>query len=391
MQAKLRMKIRLPPTGENGYTSRPVVRAQSNLTGCQTKIQYPPVTIPMKKLIPFSTLLILAVLTSATLAQNESPSDSDPISLETQGPGESETIWFGEETTPQLIQPGQCSDCNNPSIATYPPVQTPVPTQTHWGAAPQRSPWYWQVVPDGLTFPAYLASGNESRMGSVWSYEKDHGWLWDVALGGHVGILRYGDDDPALPFGWQIDIEGAAFPRLDLQSERQMMATDFRFGVPLSLRQGCFETKLAYYHLSSHLGDDFIAENPGHPAINYVRDVVVWAVGLRLIENVRAYAEAGYAFYRKGGSKPWEFQFGVDWSQVRPESRFGSPFFAVNGRIREEVDFGGNLTAQTGWQWRGETGNLLRLGFHYFNGKSDAYQFFTEHEEHFGIGLWYDF
>jgi hypothetical protein len=240
-------------------------------------------------------------------------------------------------------------------------------------------------------FPAYLASGRESRMGSVWSYEKDHGWLWDIALGGHVGILRYGDDDPDLPHGWQLDIEGAAFPRLDLQSQRQMMCTDFRFGIPLTVRQGFVESKLAYYHLSSHLGDDFIFANPGYPSTNYVRDAVVWAVGVRVVENIRAYAEAGYAFYRNGGSEPWEFQFGVDWGRVRPDSPFGSPFFAANGRIREELNFGGNLTAQTGWQWRGEGGNLLRLGFNYFNGKADAYQFFTEHEEQFGVGLWYDF
>lgn len=300
-----------------------------------------------------------------------------------------ETIWFGDESAPLLVPPGQSSALYANGNPQFP--QAPSQPQPHWGTATQRGPWHWQWLPDGLTYPAYMASGRESRMGSVWAYEKDHGWLWDIALGGHVGILRYGDDDPDLPHGWQIDLEGAAFPRLDLASQRQMTSTDFRFGVPLSVRQGCFETKLAYYHLSSHLGDDFLLDNPGSMPVNYVRDVVVWAVGVRIIENMRGYAEAGYAFCRDGGSKPWEFQFGIDWSRVRPESFFGSPFFAINGRLREEVDYGGNLTVQTGWQRRGESGNLLRLGFQYFNGKSDAYQFFTEHEEQFGVGLWYDF
>ena len=367
---------------------RSAVDGGGERAGYSIENQYPPTVILMNQLPITSTFTVVATLSVVAFGQGPPQSASDSPAVQVAGPVEGETIWFGEDTAPQLIQPGQCVD---PSVSSCPPVQASVPAQAHWGSAVQRSPWHLQVLPDGLTFPAYLASGNESRMGSVWSYEKDHGWLWDIALGGHVGILRYGDDDPALPYGWQIDIEGAAFPRLDLQSERQMMATDFRFGVPLSVRKGCFETKVGYYHLSSHLGDDFISENPGYPSVNYVRDVVVWAVGLRLIENMRAYAEAGYAFYRKGGSEPWEFQFGIDWSRVRPRSGLGSPFFAVNGRIRQEVDFGGNLTGQAGWQWRGETGNLLRLGFHYFNGKSDAYQFFTEHEEHFGVGLWYDF
>ncbi len=337
------------------------------------------------------SLVFSTTLPCIALGQGDTPLADDSVEAPAQvlQSQESETVWFGETEPPLLIQPGQIADSCASSCPPSP--QGPLPTQPHWGTAPQRGPWHWQRLPDGLTYPAYLASGNESRMGSVWSYEKDHGWLWDIALGGHVGILRYGDDDPVLPHGWQLDIEGAVFPRLDLQSDRQMMSADFRFGIPLSFRKGPIETKLAYYHLSSHLGDDFIFENPGHLPINYVRDALVLGVGLRIVENMRVYGEAGYAFYRKGDSLPWEFQFGVDWSRVQPDSRFGSPFFAVNGRIREEVDFGGNVTAQTGWQWRGEEGNLLRLGFHYFNGKSDAYQFFTEHEEHFGLGLWYDF
>ena len=107
--------------------------------------------------------------------------------------------------------------------------------------------------------------------------------------------------------------------------------------------------------------------------------------------EVRVYAEAGWAFLCDGGSELWEFQFGIDYSPARPTGVIPAPFFAVNTRIREEVDFGGNVTVQTGMQWRGETGRLLRAGAHYFNGKTDQYQFFTEHEEQIGFGVWYDY
>ena len=76
---------------------------------------------------------------------------------------------------------------------------------------------------------------------------------------------------------------------------------------------------------------------------------------------------------------------------IAPRQWMSSPSFAINTRIREEVDFGGNMTVQTGLQWRGETGRLLRAGLHYFNGHTDQYQFFNEHEEQIGIGIWYDF
>ena len=178
---------------------------------------------------------------------------------------------------------------------------------------------------------------------------------------------------------------------MSLDRSRDLVATDYRFGVPLTFREGRWESKFAYYHLSSHLGDEFHATFPLVPRINFVRDVFVMAAGFRPNPDVRLYAEVGYAFYCDGGSEPLEFQFGVEYSPAEPTTLAGTPFFAVNGRIREEVDFGGSFTVQTGWQWVGRTGHLFRFGMHYFNGMSDQYQFFTQHEEQLGLGLWYDY
>ena len=57
----------------------------------------------------------------------------------------------------------------------------------------------------------------------------------------------------------------------------------------------------------------------------------------------------------------------------------------------QENNFSGNVTLQTGWQWRGQSGHLLRLGLQYFNGMSDEMQFFNRFEQQIGGGLWYDF
>ena len=141
----------------------------------------------------------------------------------------------------------------------------------------------------------------------------------------------------------------------------------------------------------SHLGDEFLLKWPGARRINYARDALVLGLGYRPHPDWRFYGETGWAFYVDGGAEPWEFQFGIEFSPARPTTIWGSPFFAINSRLREEVDFGGNLSVQTGWQWRGATGRLLRFGFHYFNGQSDQYQFHDQFEEQFAVGLWYDF
>ena len=92
-----------------------------------------------------------------------------------------------------------------------------------------------------------------------------------------------------------------------------------------------------------------------------------------------------------GNTEPWEFQFGFEYSPMRPSGLQGDPFFAINAHLRQEVDFGGALDGEAGWQWRGATGHLFRIGAIYFNGKSEYYQFGNTFEQQIGGGIWYDF
>ncbi|MBN1394668.1 MAG: DUF1207 domain-containing protein [Pirellulales bacterium] len=252
-------------------------------------------------------------------------------------------------------------------------------------------PWTWQVLPDGLMYKSYMAGGREPRFASQWVQLQTGDWVWDATLGGRVGMLRYGTDNPLWPEGWQLDIEGAAFPRLDLENDRDLVSADYRFGIPLTTRRGCWEMKLAYYHLSSHLGDEYMIRHPGYRRLNYVRDAVVLGMAIYFGPNLRLYSEADWAFNTDGGAKPWEFQFGIDWASAEPTGGWGAPFFAINGHLREANDYGGNMTVQTGWMWRGYSGHLCRVGMQYFNGFSDQGQFYDTFEEQIGVGLWYDY
>ncbi len=250
--------------------------------------------------------------------------------------------------------------------------------------------WSWQMLPEGLIYRAYLAGVKESRFAAQWVHERRQGGFYDVALGGRVPIVRYGTTDPLWPEGWQVDFEGAVFPRIEAGS-LDVTAMDFRYGVPLSFGWGRHRTKLAFYHLSSHLADEFMLKHPSVPRINYLRDALAWGHSFYPTTNLRLYVEAAYAFRVDDGAQPWEFQFGVDYSPAGPTGLHPVPFFAVNGHLREEIQFGGNLTVQVGYQWRGVTGHLVRLGLHYYTGKSDQYEFFNQFEDKIGLGIWYDF
>jgi hypothetical protein len=275
-----------------------------------------------------------------------------------------------------------------PPVAAY--------TDPAWGGQPVVLPcptdaWYWQALPDGLIYHSYWAGVHEPRLGIVMQRITGGDAFFDGTLGGRVGLLRYGTGNAIFPQGYQLDVEAAAMVRLTLDEIRDFETADYRVGIPLTYGIDNWQFKLAVYHLSSHLGDEFIVANPGATRINYVRDEVVLGASYYPIPECRLYGEIGYAFNVDGGAEPWEIQIGTELAAAGPTGLRGTPFFAVNGHLREEVDWGGDLSTQLGWLWRGNSGQVTRIGLHYFNGKSSQYQTFNQFEEQIGLGLWYDF
>lgn len=251
-------------------------------------------------------------------------------------------------------------------------------------------PWTTQFFPNGLIYRSYLAGVKEPRFGVQVFHEKDDGWLWDITLGGRVGLLRYGTTNVARPEGFQIDMEGAAFPRLDPESQMDLNASDFRFGIPFTYGVDRWQVKFAYYHLSSHLGDEYVLRNNLTTRFNYARDALVLGLSYFALPSVRLYAEADWAFYQDV-SRPWAFQFGAEFSPQGPTGPRGTPFVALNGHLRQELDYSGNVVAQAGWQWRSTAGHMFRIGAHYYNGLNPQFALFNDFEEQIGFGAWYDY
>jgi hypothetical protein len=261
-------------------------------------------------------------------------------------------------------------------------------------------PWSWQLMPNTLIYTSYLAGPKEPRLGTVW-YEDSgsdpinpavrNGWMWDMTAGGRVSLLRYGSNPVLHPQGFEVQVEGAAFVRLDPEDEVDFRSSDYRFGIPLVYGIGRWQTKLAYYHLSAHLGDEVMVKYT-FPRVNYLRDAIVWGNSYYMFDWMRLYGEVGYAFQNSGGSEPWEFQFGSELIQARPTGPRGAPFLAVNGMSRQELDWGGNVCVQAGWAWRGrQSERLLRAGFEYLYGSDPQYEFVFYRQNRAGIGVWYDY
>lgn len=285
------------------------------------------------------------------------------------------------------------------------PVEEPIKTAGFTSPAPEAASssfpaWREEVLPADLLYRSYIANPKDARLSSRILHNSGEGFIWALEAGARVGVWRYGTPSgwrnpyTGRPEGWQVDIQGAAFPRLNFEEELDVDAVDFKVGVPLTYSKGQWEAKVSWYHLSSHVGDEFLIRNPGFNRLNYLRDAFTFGGGYYANPDLRLYGEAEYSYNNDGGSDPWHLHVGFDWmpASVNPSVDKPSPFLAVHGLLREEHDFGGGVNIVAGLQWRGpHSDKLFRAGIQYYNGKSWQFSFVDEHEELLGLSLWYDF
>ncbi len=327
-------------------------------------------------------------------ARYETSSSYDPgpqlpgVSGFPETPPGSNTTSSREYFQPDLASPSATESLPAPlpSFSTTP--MAPPAGGTPGGVSP--SDWVGQALPEGLIWRSYLAGVKEPRFSLVTQDNSRFGTMWDGVLGGRVSLFRYGTMRAYRPEGWEVQLEGAAIPRLKpFEDSSPLVSCDYRVGAPIVYGRGKWQYKTGYTHLSSHLGDEWMILHPNLERINYVRDSIMFGVSYYHTDDLRLYAEMDYAFVTTGGAEPFEFQFGADWS---PAVMGRSWFAACYGDLRQELDYGGYFVVQAGAQWRGGAAlHTFRLGVQYLNGLSPQFEFFNQFEQSIGFGLWYDY
>jgi len=256
--------------------------------------------------------------------------------------------------------------------------------------------WKWQLLPGGTLYRAHFASNREGRLAIHFINEdatKDA--YWDPTLGGRINVIRYGTTNRLYPEGVQFDLECGAMARLTLKGDRDLHGTDYRFGAPLTFRKRNWEFKFGYYHISSHMGDEWIVKHYEQTGevyrINYVRDCLMWGVAYRPDANWRFYVGGDYVFWCDGGAKPWQFEAGAEYSPMMLPNFQGSPFMALHFRWSQDTDFETYSALEAGWQWKTVYQQTMRTGLYAMAGYADQYQFYNRWERQIGFGFWFDF
>jgi hypothetical protein len=78
----------------------------------------------------------------------------------------------------------------------------------------------------------------------------------EVAVGHYYGIYRW--KLPKAGGAMQLNIGGGIFPRFNFSDDKDLQVIDFYGNVPLDIRINKWSGRFMLYHVSSHLGDDYI-------------------------------------------------------------------------------------------------------------------------------------
>ncbi|HEX7026146.1 MAG TPA: DUF1207 domain-containing protein [Gammaproteobacteria bacterium] len=187
----------------------------------------------------------------------------------------------------------------------------------------------------------------------------------------------------------QIGIQGAVFALFDLDSSsKDLINADYWIGFPITYRKNAWAYMLKIYHQSSHLGDEFILNNPDIDRINLSYEDITLLVSYEW-DKLRLYGGAGYLLHREPELERQHWQAGAEF--VYPQMLIGLDWIAaVDIQASEEADWKRSYSFKTGLEFKNR-GRRLRLLLEHFDGNSPNGQFFREDLRYTGVGLDFGF
>lgn len=253
-------------------------------------------------------------------------------------------------------------------------ASTPMAMAEEWTFLPV-TPLFDPLIADplepGTSVQAYL---NETRyQGEVGVFcellrleRPDHArWGWGLLGSGNILLGE----------------KGVEFP---------MLANDWYAGMYLSESSGDLSFRLEFEHQSAHLGDSFAgSQDP----IIYNGENFNLAFSLKPSENLRFFADTGYwenffpmdnRFFASAGLEAYTSSFGFLGTSLRG-------YGAFNLRYKDELDVW-NKTLQVGIRWkRSETeSRAIRLALVYYDGNNQFGQLYTQPDQHWALGIYFD-
>lgn len=200
----------------------------------------------------------------------------------------------------------------------------------------------------------------------------------------------------------QFEIEGCLWAVFEpLAPSSPLVNADYYVGFPFTYAIGPWAFRLRGYHISSHIGDEFLLQHPRfcrkNPSAEYVDFFISWDY----TDEIRLYSGIGAVvandvsfrqkrFYAEIGAEIRMMKLGfVDCRQ----RVYGAPIFGMHFRHKQHYGNSVDSTFILGYEFGKLTGEYkrLRLFFEYHDGFSSEGQFARLKSKYFAIKLTYGY
>jgi hypothetical protein len=213
-----------------------------------------------------------------------------------------------------------------------------------------------------------------------------------VGYGESFGLARWPGAEPG--DGWQLSFAGGIFAQFNLDApSSDLINADYTIGFNLAHRRGPYSARARLYHQSSHLGDEFLLNQPNVQRINLSVEAID-ALASYETDRWRVYGGVGYLIGRDPPDlEPWFAETGVEFRSPRFVWNIGRLVGGYDLRASEEQNWKVARSLKMGVEL-GEADpsrRRVRLLAEYYDGPSPFGQFFQTDIRYVGAGLYFGF
>ncbi len=235
----------------------------------------------------------------------------------------------------------------------------------------------------------------------------------DRVMGKKAGAVSLGDVFPLFRwidvFPWhgdlQFDIESGIWsvfnfdPHPDIAGGTELVNTDFYVGLPFTYAVNKWSWRFRVYHISSHLGDEFMVNHPGFDRKNPSFEAFDAYMSYQAYGWWRLYVGPGVILHsdKSFPMKYWYVEYGTEmrfWGTKMYYHRlYGTFFTGAHFRTwqRLKADFDGTFVFGYEWSKLQGVGRKIRLFAQYHKGFSLEGQFFRDRTQYGAILFSYGF
>jgi hypothetical protein len=185
----------------------------------------------------------------------------------------------------------------------------------------------------------------------------------------------------------------------------QLMNTDYLVGIPMSYAINKWSFRLRPYHISGHLGDEFLVDHPKyvcgkkHRRKNPSFEALDWINSYQFSSGLRVYGGPGIVFHSdpsfrlRPGYIMWGAEVRLFGHKHHYHRLYGTPFFAAHMENWQQHNWDIDMTFKLGYELSKlqGVGRKMRVYIQYHEGFSYEGQFFNKRVQYGELGFSWGF